>query len=129
MPGTEAKNAHLLTELLQRIRKHLDARETERGRVTEWPTSDRLAAGRERPSDGNGHVQPVATRFEGGGHAAQETLGQVSRSAHGDSAGAARRTRVNGDFGGECVRRLRVTLAAGETPGHLCWVVAESSYG
>ncbi len=32
MPGTEAQNAHLLTGLLQRIRKHLNARGAERGR-------------------------------------------------------------------------------------------------
>lgn len=32
LPGTEAKNAHLLTELLQRVREHLDTRGKERGR-------------------------------------------------------------------------------------------------
>jgi hypothetical protein len=32
LPGTEAKNAHLLTELLQRVRKHLNKRSKERGR-------------------------------------------------------------------------------------------------
>ena len=32
LPGEEAKNAHLLTELLQRVRKHLDQRGRHRGR-------------------------------------------------------------------------------------------------
>jgi hypothetical protein len=32
MPGTEAENAHLLTEMLQRMREHLHARGAERGR-------------------------------------------------------------------------------------------------
>ena len=32
MPGTEAENAHLLTEMLQRMREHLNARGVERGR-------------------------------------------------------------------------------------------------
>ncbi len=32
MPGTEAENAHLLTEMLQRMREHLNARGAERGR-------------------------------------------------------------------------------------------------
>ncbi|MFV2069006.1 MAG: hypothetical protein ACC645_18725, partial [Pirellulales bacterium] len=32
LPGEEANNAHLLTELLQRIRKHLDERGRQRGR-------------------------------------------------------------------------------------------------
>ena len=32
LPGTEAENAHLLTELLQRIRRHLDRRAKQRGR-------------------------------------------------------------------------------------------------
>ncbi len=32
LPGTEAANAHLLTELLQRVRTHLNNRATERGR-------------------------------------------------------------------------------------------------
>ena len=32
LPGSEAKNAHLLTELLRRVREHLSARGKERGR-------------------------------------------------------------------------------------------------
>ena len=32
MPGTEARNAHLLTTMLRRMRKHLNARGAERGR-------------------------------------------------------------------------------------------------
>ncbi len=46
LPGEESKNAHLLTELLQRVRKHLDERGRQRGRPI------RLAAVARRPPGG-----------------------------------------------------------------------------